>query len=64
MCMRNKEKCFACGKPLKGIGILVDTHEDQQPYVGPECARKIKKTGEIGYQPPSGGPRLWWINKV
>lgn len=55
-------RCFVCGKVLRGPGINVQViDEDQRPWVGPECAKKIKKAGAAGYQPPSGGPRLRWI---
>ncbi len=53
------EYCFACGKKLGKKPRLVDTRDDQLVYVGSECFRLIKKAGQLGYQPPSGGPRLY-----
>lgn len=55
-------KCFACGKAMRSWGTMVDTKEDQAPYVGPECAKKIKRAGPKGYQPPLGGPRLYVLS--
>ncbi len=56
-----QDKCFACGRKLGKNPHRVDTHEDQQPFVGRECFKLIKAAGEAGYQPPLGGPRLWII---
>lgn len=53
------EKCFACGKPLFTPPILADTRDAQIVRVGPDCAQKITKAGDAGYQPPKGGPRLY-----
>lgn len=59
--------CFACGKLLKGPGIAVQTvdsfgrDEDQRPWVGPECARKVKRALPGIYRPSKGGPGLRWI---
>ena len=54
-------RCFACGKPIAGVKHFVDTHEDQFPWVGPDCFKAIKRAGEAGYQPAKGGPRLWVV---
>lgn len=55
-------RCFACGRKLgKKEPILVDTRDAQKIYVGSECAKLVIASGEEGYQPPKGGPRLWAI---
>lgn len=53
------EKCFACGKPLDQNRLKADTRDSQIVFVGPDCHRRIVTAGEIGYQPPKGGPRLY-----
>lgn len=54
------DKCFACGKKLgKRGGFLVDTRDDQEAFVGPECFKHVQAAGKEGYQPPKGGPRFW-----
>ena len=55
----NMEKCFACGRKLGETPMLVDTRDDQLVYVGRECAKLVIASGEAGYQPPLGGPRLY-----
>jgi hypothetical protein len=56
-------KCFACDKPMRsGQYAVADTRDDQLVWVGPDCLRKIKASGENGYQPPMGGPRLWLVS--
>lgn len=51
------EKCFACGKVLKGQKRNIAFTEDGQSiFVGSECYKRI---GDSGYQPPLGGPKLW-----
>lgn len=58
--MSRPDQCFACGRKLhEGMERIVDTRDAQTVYVGPECYRKIKAAGEIGYQPPLGGPKLY-----
>lgn len=57
-------KCFACDKPISqkdGVLLhrLVDTRDDQIVFVGSDCFRKVKASGDTGYQPPKGGPRLY-----
>ena len=54
-------KCFACNKKLSPNPYLVDTKDNQHVFVGSDCFRKIKKSGELGYQPPLGGPRLFTL---
>lgn len=58
--MNNTDKCFACNKTLKSRPYPVDTRDDQVVMVGPECFKHIKKAGADGYQPPLGGPKLYW----
>lgn len=55
-------KCFACDRKLGKNPRLVDTRDCQTVYVGSECYKLIKASGEVGYQPSKGGPRLWLIN--
>ena len=57
------DKCFACNRVIKRIPIKADTRDEQIVYVGPECHRKIIKAGEMGYQPPLGGPKLYPVKK-
>ena len=56
-----EKKCYACGRGFTADEnrVLVDTHEDQAVFVGRECYRHIVASGENGWQPPKGGPRLW-----
>jgi len=54
-------KCFACDRPMKSRKFLIDTRDDQDAFVGPECFKHIVKAGETGYQPPLGGPRLYLL---
>jgi hypothetical protein len=62
--MEEKLVCFACGKKIKGRQHLVDCEDDQQfVTVGPDCYKKIKKSGIMGYRPPKGGPRLVLSNQ-
>ena len=56
-----ENKCYACGRGFTADEnrVLVDTHEDQAVFVGRECYHHIVASGENGWQPPKGGPRLW-----
>lgn len=54
----DKGRCFACAKPLKNAEIA-DTRDGQIVFVGSDCFQKIRASGQDGYQPPLGGPRLW-----
>lgn len=53
--------CYACGRPMLGTGSRVLTEDDghQRQYVGPDCYQHVVDAGELGYQPPKGGPRLF-----
>lgn len=52
-------KCFSCGRRLPKTKQLVDTRDDQKVWVGPDCHLKVREAGELGYQPPLGGPKLY-----
>jgi hypothetical protein len=54
-------KCFACGKSIRSTAHEIGTRDGQTAYVGPECFKLIVRSGETGYQPPKGGPRLFQI---
>lgn len=54
-------KCFACDKRLGKRPSIADTRDGQFVFVGSECYRLIVAAGEVGYQPPLGGPRLYRI---
>ena len=56
-------KCFACDKPLGFNPAVADTRDDQYVNVGSECYKLIKQAGEVGYQPPLGGPKLYTLPK-
>jgi hypothetical protein len=54
----NTIRCAACDK------LTLTTEEVQEEdgtpvWVGRECARWVRQNGEYGYQPPSGGPKLY-----
>lgn len=57
------ERCFACGRKLGKKPHIVDTLEDQFPPVGSECFKLIEKAGTKGYQPSTGGPRLYLLTE-
>lgn len=56
-------KCFACDRKLGRNPALVDTRDGQIVNVGSECFKLIKIAGEVGYQPPQGGPRLFLLTE-
>lgn len=56
-----EEKCFACGRKLGKKPQRVDTRDDQTVFVGRECYKLIVLSGEMGYQPPTGGPKLYLL---
>lgn len=51
--------CFACGKRLYSGYRLVKCEDDQTAFVGPVCYQRIKKSGNTGWVPSLGGPRLF-----
>jgi hypothetical protein len=52
--------CFACGRVIKRKRPFeADTRDGQTVFVGPECFRLVVAAGEVGYQLPRGGPRLY-----
>lgn len=57
------DKCFACDRKLSRSYALVGTRDDQLVYVGSECFKLIAASGDEGYQPPKGGPRLYPITE-
>lgn len=54
-------RCYACDRKLGANPYVADTRDDQFVYVGSECFKYIRQSGEMGYQPPKGGPRLYLI---
>lgn len=58
------ERCFACNRKLGKNPQQADTRDSQVVLVGSECYRLIVEAGELGYQPPKGGPRLYPITLV
>ncbi len=59
--MEGSEKCFACDRPLGKRPKLVDTRDGQKVFIGASCFRLIEQSGDTGYQPPRGGPKLYLI---
>lgn len=66
------DKCFACGRPFRRRGTVYGPSDNridypmaltvdgaQRVFVGNDCWKKIVAAGAEGYQPPSGGPRLF-----
>ncbi len=60
------EKCYACGTPFRrnSHGRIVFhpealTIDGQRQFVGADCMKKIVAAGALGFQPASGGPRLF-----
>jgi hypothetical protein len=58
------DDCFACGRAMKRPEFVFtqDTRSDGKHYevhVGPECFKHVQAAGDVGYQPPAGGPRLF-----
>lgn len=56
------ERCFACGRAVGQSPKMADTRDDQIVFVGRECYKLIVAAGADGYQPPTGGPRLWLVD--
>lgn len=58
-----EKKCFACDKKVKNSRYFAHTLDGQENVlVGFECAKNILicKGLEMGYQPPKGGPKLFF----
>lgn len=54
------DKCFACDRTLGENPAKACTSDwAQTVFVGFECHKLITKAGPLGYQPPTGGPRLY-----
>jgi hypothetical protein len=57
-------KCFACGRVIRRkTPFRADTRDAQIVFVGPECFKYVMDAGDLGYQPPLGGPRLFPIGE-
>ncbi len=56
-----KYKCFTCEKKITGKTNFVTTKYGQTVFVDPICYKKIVESGELGYKPPLGGPRLYLL---
>jgi DNA-directed RNA polymerase subunit RPC12/RpoP len=52
-------KCFTCEKKIIDKINLVTTKDGETVFVDPICYKKIVESGELGYQPPWGGSRLY-----
>ena len=63
MALTNDSRCFACDRKLGQNPYPADTRDAQWVYVGTECYKRIKAAGDAGYQPPLGGPRLYFITR-
>lgn len=64
--MSQDEKCYACGRPFRrnSHGQIVAhpealTIDGQRQFVGADCMKRIAAAGAVGFQPESGGPRLF-----
>jgi len=55
------KRCFACNQPLGNNPLLVTCADEQDVFVGSECARRIRRAGRGGWQPPRGGSRLYTL---
>lgn len=53
------QRCFACDRKLGKKPKLVSTRDNQDVYLGSECFKLIVKAGNLGWQPPKGGPKLY-----
>jgi hypothetical protein len=60
------QKCYACGRKFRKNSHGMTpfhpealTEDGQRQPVGLDCSRRIVDSGQAGYQPPAGGPRLW-----
>lgn len=54
----NTYRCAACGRSTITTEEVQDK-DGESVWVGRECARWVRQSGEYGYQPPLGGPRLY-----
>lgn len=67
-------RCFACDRKLGKNPATVTTGETftdsdgvTRQYVlvvGSECFKKIQAAGYPGWQPPTGGPRLYLLDGI
>jgi hypothetical protein len=58
--MIHNARCFACNKPIDDSRspLAITSDLAQVVSVGPDCWKRIKAAGNVGYQPSQGGPRL------
>jgi len=59
------EDCFACGRKMirPETVFLEDRLSNGLQYdvsVGPECFKHVREASPAGYQPPRGGPKLYF----
>ena len=55
--------CYACGKMTRSarefpLQAVLEDDDGNTVWVGPDCHKKTR--AEDGYQPPRGGPRLFF----
>jgi hypothetical protein len=57
-------KCFACDRPIKRkVPLQAMTIDGQLVVIGSECYRQIGKDPTNGYQPPKGGPKVYYAER-
>ena len=57
--------CYACGKRTRGtrpamLTVCLIDDDGQRVPIGPDCYRHTRNARALGYQPPRGGPRLFY----
>jgi hypothetical protein len=67
--MTGPYECYACGKRTKGVRsftltVCLSDDDGRRVPVGPDCHKKTRLAGVRGYQPPKGGPRLYFSEDV
>lgn len=60
MMNRPTERCYLCERPIYTTVHKVYTSDGQTQFAGEECYRMVRDSGLDGYQPPKGGPRVWY----
>lgn len=66
--MNYPEDCFACGRKMirPETVFLEDKRSDglqYDVYVGTECFKHVRAASPSGYQPPRGGPKLYFFSE-
>ena len=56
-----RARCFACDRQLGKTPQLVTCADEQDVFIGAECAKHVAHAGAEGWQPPKGGPRLYLL---